>query len=282
MVRRWCYVGMSDPTRRTFHPEIKIVSKAEGTVDYIASDETIDAHREIVKAKGWRFNRFAKNAPFVDSHDYWSIDKMLGRVVSYELKGGKLVERVKWAIDVPDAKLARLGFDLTEAGYLKAVSVGFIPTRFTYQGCDDFADVVKEMGLTAEDAVKVRCIYLEQEQIELSACIIGSNPNALAKAFHDGVVKEDVMASLGFKSEAELTFLQRAALAYDGLDPVQRGMVDNEFLRIYRARNLSGKATPPASTAGKPDGADEATRLAEEDLAEISKRLEALATGQKA
>lgn len=269
-------ISTTDKIERTITPEIKIVSKADGLVDYIASDESIDSHREIVAAKGWQFTRFAKNAPFVDSHDYWSLDKLLGQVVSYQVTGGKLVERVKWAIDVPDNKLAALGFAMTEGGYLKAVSVGFIPVKYSYPGCDDFADVIKEMKLSAETVANLRCVYLQQEQIELSACIIGSNPNALAKAFKDGAVKEELLVSLGFAGDEEMSFLQKAGETYATLEPLMQAMVRTELSRIYRARNFSGKSNPPASTASKPGGADEAKRLAEEQLKEINKRLERL------
>lgn len=268
---------MSETARRVIHPEIKVISATDGTVDYIASDESIDAHREIVSAKGWRFTRFAKNAPFVDSHNYWSLDALLGKVVNFEVKGGKLVERVKWAIDVKEAELAKLGFALTEGGYLKAVSVGFIPTKYAYQGDDDFAKAVAAMKLSAEDAVKVRCIYLEQEQIELSACIIGSNPNALAKAFQDGAVKEEMLAKLGFAGDEEMSFLMKAGELYEAADPIVQMMVRNEVARIYRARTLSPGQTPPAKSASKPGGADEAKRLADEQLQGLAKRLDALA-----
>jgi hypothetical protein len=40
------------------------------------------------------------------------------------------------------------------------------------------------------DAQKPRAIYLEQEQIELSAVVIGANPNALMRAYQDGVIDD--------------------------------------------------------------------------------------------
>lgn len=257
---------MSDNlTRRSLCPEIRVVSKEEGIVEYVASDESLDSYREIIKASGWRFNRFAKNAPFVDSHDYWSIDKLLGSVTSYEIKDGKLIERVKWALDVPESQnpLPRLGFNLTLGGHLKAVSVGFMPTRWADQGSNDFATACADMKLTADVIAKTRRIYLEHEQIELSACIIGANPNALAKAFADGVVSEEQMVRLGFVGDVEMQFLQRGAAAWDQVDELTRGMIRSELGRIFRARNLSGNANPKANSPSKPGGGDEATRQAE-------------------
>ncbi|HEY3853504.1 MAG TPA: hypothetical protein VGO67_03820 [Verrucomicrobiae bacterium] len=69
---------------------------------------------------------FQKNAPFVDSHNYTSIDCLLGKVVDFRVKNRQLIETVKWAIDVPSNVLAIKGFAMMQAGYLKAVSVGFL------------------------------------------------------------------------------------------------------------------------------------------------------------
>jgi hypothetical protein len=114
--------------RRLIHPEVRVVDAQLGIVDYVASDESVDSYQEVIRAAGWRFTHFSKNAPFVDSHDYSSIGKCLGRVVDFRVEGDRLIERVQWAIDVPENQLARIGWKMTEAGYLKAVSVGFSPS----------------------------------------------------------------------------------------------------------------------------------------------------------
>ena len=164
---------------RTIHPEVRIVDAAKGIVDYIASDETIDSYKEIIRANGWRFTNFQKNATFVDSHDYSTIEKCLGNVIDFRVVGNQLIERVQWAIDVAENKLAQIGWKMTQAGYLKAVSVGFFPVEYVMPGQTGWEDQVKELNLPAGS--KVYCIYTAQEQCELSACIIGANPNALAK-----------------------------------------------------------------------------------------------------
>ena len=75
------------PLIRTLCPKIRVLDAAKGLVEYVASNETIDSYREIIRADGWRFSRFAKNAPFVDSHDYSSVDKLLGKVVDFRVEG---------------------------------------------------------------------------------------------------------------------------------------------------------------------------------------------------
>lgn len=264
---------------RTIHPEVKILSEADATVEYVASDASLDSYREIVDPKGARFTRFEKNAPFVDSHDYSTIERMLGSVEHFEVKGGQVIERVRWAVN--DSPLAALGFKLTKSGHLKAVSIGFMAVKMLWRDEPEFADAVKEMKLPVEIAAQCRCIHSVWEQIELSACIIGANPNALAKAFDEGALKEEDLASIGFAGDAEFEYLHQAGATYESLSPFERLSVRCEMSRIFRARNLPAKQrSMPRHHA---PGGDDAARLQAEErqremLEEFSRKLDAVAT----
>jgi phage portal protein BeeE len=181
--------GAAAPLRRMLHPEVRVVDARNGIVDYIASDESIDSFKEVIRAGGWRFTNFAKNSPFVDSHDYSTIEKCLGKVIDFRVEGARLIERVQWAIDVPENKLAQIGWKMTQAGYLKAVSVGFFPVKYvTPSSGEEWTRQLQELGLPAD--APVRTIYTEQEQVELSCCVVGANPNALAKAYQAGAIND--------------------------------------------------------------------------------------------
>ncbi|MDR2673901.1 MAG: hypothetical protein LBC18_03290 [Opitutaceae bacterium] len=178
--------------RRDIHPASKVIDEAAGIVEYTASDETLDYQHEIVRAAGWRFTRFAKNAPFVDSHDYSSITKLLGRVEAFEVTGGKLIERVRYSLE--PGTLAFWAFKMVRDGFLKAVSVGFQPVRAVSKWDASplaFAAECAALGLDAQAAAAVRVIFLEQEQLELSQCVLGANPNALARAYKAGTLTEE-------------------------------------------------------------------------------------------
>jgi len=194
------------PLRRLLHSDARVVDAAAGLVDYVASDQTLDSYGEVIVASGWRFDLFSKNAPFVDSHDYSSIGKLLGRVVDFRVEGDRLVETVQWAHDVPENGLARLGWKMTLAGHLRAVSVGFVPRR-TLSPLDadprPYERRVRELGM--EDRPPAR-IYVEQEQIELSACVLGANPNALALARSRGEIDDADLAAAGI-DPGEAAFL---------------------------------------------------------------------------
>jgi hypothetical protein len=175
--------------RRIIHPEVKVLDAKQGLAEYTASDETVDSYREVIRASGWRFSMFKKNAPFVDSHDYSTIKNLLGQVVDFKVVGKTLVETVQWAKDVAENELARVGWKMTEAGFLKAVSVGFWPVKAVSRGDAEYSRQLQDLGMKAD--AEVSRIFTEQEQIELSAVIIGANPNAVARSYKDGVITDE-------------------------------------------------------------------------------------------
>lgn len=182
--------------RRPIHPTVKVLDEKKGIAQYIASDETLDSYREIIRADSWRFDYFAKNAPFVDSHDYGSLDKLVGKVVDFAVDGRRLVETVQWAIDVPEHRLAQIGWKMTQGGFLKAVSVGFRPERSVSRwekdqigGNQVWGEQMKDLGIA--DDTKVNRVYLQVQQLELSSVILGANPNAVAKSFKAGAIDDD-------------------------------------------------------------------------------------------
>lgn len=272
-------MSTSSPLRRGLTVVPKIISEADGIVDYVASNETLDSYDEVVAVKGWRFNRFAKNAPFVDSHDYYSIEKLLGQVQQARVEGKDLVERVQWAKNVEENALARFGWKMTMGGFLKAVSVGFFPIRYVRNGDNGFPAALRELGIPPQDGEAIRYIYLEQEQIELSACIIGANPDALAKSYDAGCVKDADLASIGFTDD-DMGFLQLAGKALDkpDMDELTRALIGREMGRIAgRATQHSqgGMKHHNSNSPGKPGGGEIAERQAAERKAFL-KQLTAL------
>lgn len=221
----------TETIRRTIHPEVRVIDAKAGTVEYIASDESIDSYREVIRANGWRFNRFNSNAPFVDSHDYSTLEKQLGKVIEFKVVGNKLVETVQWAIDVPENKLAQLGWKMTQAGYLRAVSVGFIPTKMVTKWDSDTLPYFQELaalGLNKDSGI--RAIYQEQEQIELSAVIIGANPNALAKSYKAGVIDDADLEMISSETaKRETASLADSPVAAE----LARQRAREEFLRKF-------------------------------------------------
>jgi hypothetical protein len=257
---------------RHFDTQVRIIDAQRGLVDYVASDETLDSYREIIKASGWKFTRFERNAPFVDSHDYYTIGKLLGRVLEAKVEGNQLIERVQWAVEAAEVSpLVALGWKLTTTGYLKAVSVGFIPVVSVSRWDADskpFADACTQLGLDTETAATVRCIYLEQEQIELSACIIGSNPNAVAKAHQDGAIRDADLDAVGFDDEA-MQMLHEFAVADEQANPQSRLFLRNLCAAYFQTLSVRTKTQNPSPADGRAAADEVQQRSRERFLAEL-------------
>lgn len=177
---------MEQTLHRLIQPDTRIVDTAKGILDYAVTDPTPDSFKEVVIPDGGRFTNFKKNAPFVDSHDYSTIAKCVGKVIDFQVVGNQLIERVQWAIGIGN-ELADLGWNLTKAGFLRAVSIGFFPVQYlTPNSGKAWTDALANLNLAAD--ADIRTIYTVWEQVELSACILGANPNALAKARSDGLI----------------------------------------------------------------------------------------------
>src|SRR5690606_26257673 len=127
------------------------------------------------------------------------------------------------------------------------------PVRYVRSGGEGWTAALTELGIKAEDAAAIRYIYLEQEQIELSACVIGANPNALAKAHKEGCLSDGDLASIGFNDD-DLQFLKLAGAACEkpDLDPVMLTLMQREMKRITGKQKHSQE--PPDVNPGNPPG----------------------------
>jgi len=236
--------------RRILHPaEIKVIDSKKGIVAYTASDETIDSMKEIIRADGWRFTNFQKNAPFVDSHDTSTLARLCGKVIEFRVTGGQLVEVVQWAVDVAENQLATLGFRMTEAGYLKAVSVGFFPVQYlTPNSGRAWTDELTALKLPAD--AEVRCFYTQQEQVELSACVLGANPNALARARSDGLILDSHLEQFP-QLQRRLTKAQgssRSAFSFPSAIASKSQMTKEQFMSKLNILTRHSEI-PPSSKA---------------------------------
>jgi len=140
------------------------------TLDFIASNESLDRCGEIITATGWRLERYRRNPVFQNAHQYGDVLFTLGKALITEVRGGALFQRVRFAVEANP--MARIAHALYQGGFLNAVSVGFIPVRW-------------ENG-TEKSGYRRK--YLEQELLEVSAVAIPANPDALRLGFEAGAV----------------------------------------------------------------------------------------------
>lgn len=273
-------MNATQKVRTLIHPIVKVLDAAKGLVEYRASDASIDSYREVIRAAGWKFDMFEKNSPLVDSHNYDGIDNLLGKVADFYVKDGELINVGQFAIDVPENTKAMFAWKMVSGGYLPAVSVGFMPTKSVSRyGMEPkaWSSMCEENGLKGKQDVVER-IYQEQQQVELSVCILGANPNALAKAHKDGALSTEDMSAIGFRTDDDLAVLEKLALPYDTGTPEQKALTHIIMRAIcggsLQSKTISQKLDQQSATAADaPDGAALAKRqeLDRNFLAEIQR-----------
>lgn len=129
------------------------LTKADSANSFHATFSTAneDRHGDIVM-QNWDLKSFKKNPVFLDSHNYDSIEHILGKVTS--IKQEKVLEGdIEFFVDNPKGLLAK---QAAEGGFLSATSVGFIPKMFNDKGN-----------------------IIESELLEISAVSVPANAEAL-------------------------------------------------------------------------------------------------------
>lgn len=161
----------------------------EPVIDFTASDETLDRAGEVIVAGGWRLENFRRNPVFQNAHNYGNVLHTLGRALTAEVREGRLFLRVLFATEINP--VARLAYEMYRAGFLRAVSVGFVPVRWENGG----------------EHTPYRRRFLEQELLEVSAVAVPANPNALALGLKSGAVATEDLRELRQLLQAALAAL---------------------------------------------------------------------------
>lgn len=140
---------------------------------YIASDETADRMGDVILVQGWDTKRFEENPQALWSHDARSFPIGSVSEIRKAQRDGRavLLETIDYAEAGTDPRIDTI-FKLVEQDILRAVSVGFLPTKATW--VEDPKER-KRLGLGP-----MGMLFEKQEQLELSQCTIPANPNALA------------------------------------------------------------------------------------------------------
>jgi phage head maturation protease len=161
-------------------------------ITFIASDETVDSYGDVITVSGWDLTTYEQNPVCLWGHDSMQV---IGRCSRVWKAGGKLMATMQLAKPgtSPTVDTVR---SLIEQGIVRAVSVGFSPTRPP-------EPIVDKSGAVTGFR------YIGQKLLELSAVAIPANPSALAIAKSHGL-SNDQMRRL-FKSGATAQLRQYRA-----------------------------------------------------------------------
>lgn len=139
------------------------------TIRFVFSDGTVDRAGDRIDPEGWDTKDFLKNPVALWAHD--SFSPPIGRASNIGPVAGKLMGDIEFM--PPDISVfAESVFRMVQAGFVKAVSVGFLPIEWAFTNEKD-----RPYGID----------FTKQELLEISVCPVPCNPNALLEARAKGI-----------------------------------------------------------------------------------------------
>ena len=174
-----------DPENKAFEPVRKVadsiakvseINEDERTVVTIISTGVVDRDSEVLVPSGAALDNYMKNPVVPWSHN--SMDPPIGKALWVKRTASKLTAKVKFAL----TDRAEEVWQLFKGGYLKAFSVGFLPTEMPSMPTPD------EIRKNPEWA-SARRVFRKWELLEFSPVTVPANPEALMLAFKSGSIK---------------------------------------------------------------------------------------------
>lgn len=198
---------------------IRKSQKEDNLFHAIFSTATEDRHYDIVR-QDWNLKYYKKNPVYLDSHNYNSIEHIIGKVKNIKVVDNKLQGDIVFALDNPKGVLA---YNLASGGFLNTSSVGFIPNEFDDKG-----------------------VILKSELLEVSAVSVPANPEALfEKKFDEKKIekkndnepeKKETQPEVKSKKKTSMQIIAEAAQAIEDRR--------NKYLqKIAQAAKLLGEST---------------------------------------
>ena len=148
---------------------------------FLFTNDRLDRQGEVVTLEGWDFTQYLTNPVVLDSHQYTSIEAIVGRCVAISRSDAG------WLADIRfnDSEYGALARSLVEGGDLRAVSVGFRPLAIEYpdmaslrasRAVDD--DTIKALVTVAPDP-RTAVRHVRKELLEISVVPIPANADAI-------------------------------------------------------------------------------------------------------
>lgn len=175
--------------------ECQVRAFGDRGLTFTASTERVARDGDIVEVSGWDVAEFKKNPVFLWSHNHGS--PPIGKVVDIRkvTKGEKRLEvDVEFAGFEQMHELAEQVFLLYRDGFLKSVSVGFIPRAYK----EVSPKKKEELGLGQYGRV-----ISKAELLEVSAVSVPADPGALMQASATPEVRDALIAVRGIASEED-------------------------------------------------------------------------------
>lgn len=149
--------------------EPEVAAKGTRKRRFVFSDGSVDRAGDRIDPAGWQTEAFMRNPVALWAHD--SFAPPIGRASNVGRVGDKLKGDVEF-MPADISPFADSVLRMIDGGFVRAVSVGFIPLKWSFSKDKD-----RPYGVDFE----------KQELIEISVCPVPCNPNALQDAKSLGI-----------------------------------------------------------------------------------------------
>lgn len=197
---------------------------ASDGLNFVLSTAAVDRHGDTVSQSGWKLDNYKKNPVVLFGHDQQS--PPVGRAPNILIENERLVAK---GVQFTPKELSPFGWmigEMYKQGFMNAVSVGFLPGRFSEN---------EERGGLAMD-------FEEQELLEFSAVPVPANPEALQAA-----------KAAGIETAPLVEWAERILDTRDGTQTVQRTMAERVWHSVqprkhFMTRRKAEEMTPDAES----------------------------------
>lgn len=166
-------------------PEIRKIDEESRTVEFVASDNSVDSYGTVIPVDKWDLTRFASNGIIGYMHDVYGAswtksadpDDVIGKGVAF-IEDEKLIVRITFEPADLNPRADKI-FRKLQFGSLHAVSVGFRATKKGHMGDEERGEDPKVY------------YYAGQELLEVSVVNIPSNANALKRSIEEEAAQRE-------------------------------------------------------------------------------------------
>ena len=160
-------------------PEIRKVDEENRTVEFVASDNSVDSYHTVIPVDKWDLTRYQNNGIVGYMHDVYGDswtksadpDDIIGKGEAF-IEEDKLIVRITFEPKELNERADKI-FRKIQFGSLHAVSVGFRATKKGHMGDEERGEDPKVY------------YYAGQELLEVSVVNIPSNANALKRSIQE-------------------------------------------------------------------------------------------------
>ena len=241
---------------------LKSIDVEKRRVDFIASTDAVDTYDEIVDQGSWELDKFLANPVILFAHNSRALP--IGKAVDVGVKNGRLECTIEFATEDANPEAEKV-WKLIQGGFLRAVSVGFIPRDYKWEKRDG-----KDVFVLYGNSLR-----------EISVTPVPANHEALAK------MRARAMAERSAKNEPNPA--SPPASTEKNMDEATKKALESKDAELKAAGDKLEAATKALAEAGveakaAKDALDAANKAAEalksllgckadEKLEDVAKRL---------